>query len=405
MLAQAEPGRVRPPPLPRRGRGARLRLRHAAEGLAKAPRPARRGGEGAVRLPARVRDRRSAARSTCCARGSNATACKFELAYFMPGERPQPEHRKLYEANVFTVMRQLALQREDDGHARPGALPERPAALHRGAEEPAQRARTVERRDPPVPHDRDPREPLFAFGRCLAHFAVDTDLVYVTTQLEGDDDALPAVQQGQRTAAPATRRRRARLRDRLPVGGGVAARQRPRPRPVLRAGRRARRTTQGSKTGEKSLIFPRYHQLDSVRGLVVRRDRRRGRAELPDPALGRERQVELDRLARAPALVAHDEDDQRVFDSVIVVTDRRCSTAVPARRCGSSSRRAGSSRTSTDLAAAQGGAGGGQEDHRHDAAEVPGDRATRLADAAGQALRGDRGRGPLVAERRVEAKV
>ena len=33
--------------------------------------------------------------------------------------------------------------------------------------------------------DRDPREPLFAYGRCLAHFAVDPDLVYVTTQLAG----------------------------------------------------------------------------------------------------------------------------------------------------------------------------------------------------------------------------
>jgi hypothetical protein len=33
--------------------------------------------------------------------------------------------------------------------------------------------------------DRDPREPLFAYGRCLAHFAVDPDLVYVTTHLAG----------------------------------------------------------------------------------------------------------------------------------------------------------------------------------------------------------------------------
>mgnify|MGYP000716075642 CR=1 FL=1 len=33
--------------------------------------------------------------------------------------------------------------------------------------------------------DRDPREPFFAYGRCLAHFAVDPDLVYVTTHLAG----------------------------------------------------------------------------------------------------------------------------------------------------------------------------------------------------------------------------
>src|SRR5439155_17418155 len=33
--------------------------------------------------------------------------------------------------------------------------------------------------------DRDPREPLLAYGRCVAHFAVDPDLVYVTTKLAG----------------------------------------------------------------------------------------------------------------------------------------------------------------------------------------------------------------------------
>jgi hypothetical protein len=32
---------------------------------------------------------------------------------------------------------------------------------------------------------RDPKEPLFAFGRCLAHFAADPDLVYVTCHLRG----------------------------------------------------------------------------------------------------------------------------------------------------------------------------------------------------------------------------
>ena len=34
-------------------------------------------------------------------------------------------------------------------------------------------------------HDRDPRDPLFAYGRCLAHFAVDPELVFVTTALSG----------------------------------------------------------------------------------------------------------------------------------------------------------------------------------------------------------------------------
>jgi type I restriction enzyme, R subunit len=32
--------------------------------------------------------------------------------------------------------------------------------------------------------DRSSKEPLFKFERCLVHFAVDTELVYMTTKLE-----------------------------------------------------------------------------------------------------------------------------------------------------------------------------------------------------------------------------
>ena len=34
--------------------------------------------------------------------------------------------------------------------------------------------------------NRSPKEPLFRFGRCLGHFAIDPQLVYVTTHLQGD---------------------------------------------------------------------------------------------------------------------------------------------------------------------------------------------------------------------------
>ncbi len=34
--------------------------------------------------------------------------------------------------------------------------------------------------------DRDPRQPLLNFGRCIVHFAVDTDEVYMTTKLTGN---------------------------------------------------------------------------------------------------------------------------------------------------------------------------------------------------------------------------
>ena len=33
--------------------------------------------------------------------------------------------------------------------------------------------------------DRDPSEPLFAFSRCLVHFAVDDNVAFMTTELKG----------------------------------------------------------------------------------------------------------------------------------------------------------------------------------------------------------------------------
>ena len=36
-------------------------------------------------------------------------------------------------------------------------------------------------------YDRDFRQPLLQFGRCIVHFAVDTDEVYMCTKLIGKD--------------------------------------------------------------------------------------------------------------------------------------------------------------------------------------------------------------------------
>src|SRR6185437_9282494 len=49
--------------------------------------------------------------------------------------------------------------------------------------------------------DRDPREPLFAFGRCLAHFAVDADLVYMTTHPQGAKTVFLPFNQGRQGGA------------------------------------------------------------------------------------------------------------------------------------------------------------------------------------------------------------
>ena len=94
--------------------------------------------------------------------------------------------------------------------------------------------------------DRDPREPLFAYGRCLAHFAVDPELVYVTTHLTGPQTYFLPFNQGKFGGAgnPPVPAYAERLRHVIPLGGDLGAGQRARPRapvhPRSPGGRRAR---------------------------------------------------------------------------------------------------------------------------------------------------------------------
>ena len=64
--------------------------------------------------------------------------------------------------------------------------------------------------------DRDPREKLFEFGRCVVHFAVDEHEVRFCTHLKGKALVVPALQPGlERRRGQSAQPERAQ--DRLPV--------------------------------------------------------------------------------------------------------------------------------------------------------------------------------------------
>ncbi len=117
--------------------------------------------------------------------------------------------------------------------------------------------------------DRDPREPLLAYGRCLAHFAVDPDLVYVTTHLAGAKTRFLPFNQGKFGGAgnppvPPTRKGYATgyLWDETWSRDSVLDLVRQFIHEV------EEEDEKGRKTGKRFLIFPRYQQLDTVRKLV-----------------------------------------------------------------------------------------------------------------------------------------
>jgi type I restriction enzyme R subunit len=117
---------------------------------------------------------------TVLRQGVKATGCKFRLAFFKPETSLNPDTEVLYQANQFTVMRQVRYS--EDLVVFLNGLPLFTAELKNPLNDQDVRDAITQ-----YCRTRDPREPVFALGRCLAHFAVDPFLVYVTTHLKGDE--------------------------------------------------------------------------------------------------------------------------------------------------------------------------------------------------------------------------
>ncbi len=171
---------------------------------------------------------------------------------------------------------------------------------------------------------RDPRETLFAHSRCLAHFAVDPDLVYVTTHLAGESTRFLPFNQGRfggagKPPVPPTSTGYATAY----LGEDTWTRD-----SILVLVRQFIHEVEdeddrGRKTGKRFLIFPRYQQLDAVRRLVGHaREHGPGQRYLVQHSAGSGKSFTIAWLAHQLSTL-HDRDDKRVFDSIVVVTDRR----------------------------------------------------------------------------------
>jgi type I restriction enzyme R subunit len=172
--------------------------------------------------------------------------------------------------------------------------------------------------------DRDPREVVFEFKcRTLVHFAVDTDVVFMTTRLAGSATHFLPFNKGQDGGAgnppdPEGRTYRTAYlwEDVLQRDSLLELLAR-----FLHLEVEERRTEDERKVRKESIIFPRYHQRRAVHKLVeAARVEGPGHNYLVEHSAGSGKSNTIGWLAILSSL--HDANDQRVFDSVIVVTDR-----------------------------------------------------------------------------------
>ncbi len=255
--------------------------------------------------------------------GIKDSGCKFRLAYFRPASGLNEETRRLHAANLFSVVRQVHYSTKNEKSLDLvlflNGIPIFTAELKNPLN-----GQDVEDAIRQYKTDRDPREPLLNYGRCLAHFAVDPDLVYVTTQLAGAKTRFLPFNQGKYGGAgnppvPLTRKgfATAYLWEETWSRDSVLDLVRQFIHDV------EEEDDNGRKTGKRFLIFPRYQQLDCVRKLVSHaRGAGAGQRYLIQHSAGSGKSFTIAWLAHQLATL-HDASDRRVFDSIVVITDRR----------------------------------------------------------------------------------
>ncbi len=253
--------------------------------------------------------------------GIKDRGCTFEMCYFKPASRLNEDLQRLYELNQFSVIRQLRYstggEQSLDIVLFLNGMPLFTAELKNRLN-----AQDVEDAVRQYKHNRDPREELFRQGRCAAHFAVDNERARMATHLQDKDTRFLPFNRGWNGGAgnpPAkTSFPTAYLWEEIWAPSSVLNLV----QYFIHDFEEIVEGDNGRKRKERRVIFPRFQQLDCVRKLIDHcREHGPGETYLIQHSAGSGKSNSIAWLAHQLS-VLHDENDERVFDTICVVTDR-----------------------------------------------------------------------------------
>ena len=243
---------------------------------------------------------------------------QFDLMYGTPSPGNE-KARVLYGQNRFSVTRQLRYSKDNAQLALDlclfiNGLPVATFELKNSLTK-----QTVDDAVEQYKRDRNPREKLFELGRCLAHFAVDDHEVQFCTHLKGKASWFLPFNKGWNDGAGNPPNPNGLKTDYLwkevLTRDGLTD---------IIENYAQIVESKDDKTGRKTRdqIWPRYHQLDVVRRLLADASARGdGPKYLIQHSAGSGKSNSIAWLAHQ--LIGLERDDATVFDTVVVVTDRR----------------------------------------------------------------------------------
>lgn len=254
-------------------------------------------------------------------KGLDIDDAHLNLLYRLPYNTLNPEVEANYARNQFSVTRQVHFSVADPMKSVDMVLFVNGLAIATLELKNPWTGQNVQHAIKQYRTDRSPQEPLFELGRCLVHFAVDPDEVYMCAQLASNDSNFlpfnkgnnfgkgnPVNPNGHKTAylwqEILQRRSLSNIIEQF-----------------------AKLTVKkDKKTGKeiKTLIFPRYHQLDVVRMLLASsRQEGLGKTYLIQHSAGSGKSNSITWLAYQLVELYDNSGSQNLFGSVVVVTDRR----------------------------------------------------------------------------------
>ena len=242
----------------------------------------------------------------------------FDLFYGTPSLGNE-KAKERFELNRFTVTRQLRYSQDETQLALDiglfiNGLPVFTFELKNNLTK-----QTVSDAVKQYKNDRNPKEKLFKLGRCIAHFAVDEGEVQFCTHLDGKKSWFLPFNRGWNDGAGNPPNPNGIKTDYL--WRDVLSRE-SLTNIIENYAQVVESKDDKSGKKRKTQTWPRYHQLDVVRELLAdASENGSGRRYLIQHSAGSGKSNSIAWLAHQ--LIGLTKDEQTVFDSIIVVTDRR----------------------------------------------------------------------------------
>ncbi|MBO9413773.1 MULTISPECIES: DEAD/DEAH box helicase family protein [unclassified Ruegeria] len=257
---------------------------------------------------------------TVLKKGLSVESAHLKLLYRLPYNTLNPEVERLFDANIFSVTRQVHFSNSTPMDSVDMVLFINGLPIV-----------TMELKQPwkgqNVHHarkqyqDRNHREPLFEFGRCLVHFAVDTHDVSMATKLAGKSTFFLPFNKGdghgKGNPINPTGHKTAYLWEEVLEKRSLT-------NIIEHFAKMVEEVNKETGKKTKTLFFPRYHQLDVVRQVLNDvKSNGVGQRYLIQHSAGSGKSNSITWLGYQLIETYNAVGTANIFDSVIVVTDRR----------------------------------------------------------------------------------